>query len=317
MIGGNGHDKLTGGFGPDTLDGGPGNDNLDGSHGNDTVRAGDGDDQIDAGFMLSADVLDGGAGRDSITSGWYDTNNGITAMSVTLDGVANDGRSGEGENITGIEVIHTTMVSTLVAASDPVEFKVFNTQSGSSRLVGSPGGDNLRSADYADTIEGLGGNDTIEGGYGDDTITPGPGQDTVTADAGGAPCDFISCRAPHGNDTINARDGERDSIDCGIGTDTAVIDAIDVVAGCENVDRAGGTGGPGGKPGGKRCKVPAVKRGSTLARAKKKLRKAGCATKVKKVRSSVRKGRVVKVSPKRGRTTTKRVTIQVSRGKQR
>jgi hypothetical protein len=229
--------------------------------------------------------------------------------------VADDGRPGEGDNITSIEVLHTTMISTLVAGAEPVEFNVFNTQAGASKLVGSPGPDSLRSADYADTIDGLGGNDTIEGGYGDDVIDPGPGQDTVTADAGGAPCDFISCRAPHGNDTIKARDGERDSIDCGVGTDTAIVDAIDVVANCEAVDGAAPVGGQG--PGAKRCKVPSVKRGSKLAAAKRKLKRAGCASKVKQVRSSVRKGRVVKLSPKAGRTTTKRVTIRVSRGKRR
>jgi Ca2+-binding RTX toxin-like protein len=40
-----------------------------------------------------------------------------------------------------------------------------------------------------------------------------------------------------GNDTIQAKDGERDTIDCGSGRDTVVVDAVDVVKGCEKVRR--------------------------------------------------------------------------------
>jgi hypothetical protein len=37
-------------------------------------------------------------------------------------------------------------------------------------------------------------------------------------------------------DTIEARDGTRDNITCGPGTDTVLADAVDsVAAGCENV----------------------------------------------------------------------------------
>ena len=41
-----------------------------------------------------------------------------------------------------------------------------------------------------------------------------------------------------GNDTILARDGVAEQVDCGIGSDTAQVDAGDVVdATCESVDR--------------------------------------------------------------------------------
>src|SRR4051812_19626892 len=43
----------------------------------------------------------------------------------------------------------------------------------------------------------------------------------------------------YGNDLIRARDGLADSVDCGVGADTAVVDAADVVAAsCESVDRS-------------------------------------------------------------------------------
>ena len=66
-------------------------------------------------------------------------------------------------------------------------------------------------------------------------------------------CNEYALRLPSslGNDTIEARDGEIDSITCGIGTDRVVADAADVVdASCETVERAPAGGpAPGGGPG--------------------------------------------------------------------
>ncbi len=49
-------------------------------------------------------------------------------------------------------------------------------------------------------------------------------------------------------DTLLARDGERDVVDCGAGADTAQVDQLDVVAFCSVVDREAvappGGGGP-------------------------------------------------------------------------
>ena len=55
-----------------------------------------------------------------------------------------------------------------------------------------------------------------------------------------------TCKIPFGNDVVNARDGEADTIDCGVGQDRAIVDAIDVVANCETVEVAGAAPGPGG-----------------------------------------------------------------------
>jgi hypothetical protein len=41
-----------------------------------------------------------------------------------------------------------------------------------------------------------------------------------------------------------AADGERDVIDCGPGSDRAVVDAIDVVVNCESVQVAAAAPGP-------------------------------------------------------------------------
>jgi hypothetical protein len=103
--------------------------------------------------------------------------------------------------------------------------------------------------DYDDTLDGGAGSDRVEGGIGHDVITGGPGRDTLFGEGDGNYCGIYECKVPFGNDTINARDGEADQVDCGIGTDTAIVDALDTVASCEKVD-VGGPGGGGGAGGG-------------------------------------------------------------------
>ncbi|MDX6442721.1 MAG: hypothetical protein QOE43_2450 [Gaiellaceae bacterium] len=127
------------------------------------------------------------------------------------------------------------------------------------RFVGTPGNDVLNGTPYLDIIRGFAGNDRIfagagndhvEGNGGNDTISAGPGSnavfgglgnDTITAGngwdllEGGPGRDTIT--AGGGNDRIQARDGFRDLIDCGTGNDTAEVDRLDVVRGCEHVLR--------------------------------------------------------------------------------
>ena len=239
VAGGDGNDKVTGGQGPDVVDGGPGNDKVDGNDGDDTVLGGPGDDFVKGGRTLSTDVIDGGPGRDTSDGDWTDSSD---PLSVTFDGVANDGRPDERDNVLSVEVIHTRRVATLVAgdaADAPVEFSIVGTGNGSSKLVGTRFADNLRTDHYNDVIEAGAGADAIDAGYGNDTITPGPGPDIVLADGGPNACDILDCPLPHGNDTIDARDGEKDSIDCGVGNDTVLADPIDVLANCEVANGGG------------------------------------------------------------------------------
>lgn len=327
LLGGDGADELGGGTGDDTLDGGAGNDTLAGGWGRDTLRGGDGDDNLlGDGLKPFADVIDGGAGRDTIVNDWVNDHTNAP-ISVTLDGAANDGLAGEGDNVTNVESIQTNQPSTLVAGAEAVAFRVFQTGPGASKLVGSDQADTLISYDYADTIDGRGGDDTIEAGLGDDDITGGPGRDTINADAGSGACNFLVCRTGSGNDTVRVRDGEADSVVCGPGTDTVIADAIDTVGpDCENVDRGTVTPDPrrdDGRsrtppPTGKRCIVPKVKAGATLAVARKALTKRNCRVVTKKVRSKkIRRGRVVKLSAKAGKRfpLRARVTVYISRGK--
>jgi hypothetical protein len=111
-------------------------------------------------------------------------------------------------------------------------------------LNGRGGDDELRGGDGRDRIDAGHGNDRVDAGFGDDTITGGPGRDTISADLGGGDCGPYWCKYPYGNDTIEVRDGEVDSVSCGPGTDAVVADAADTIAtDCEQVDRAGPTQG--------------------------------------------------------------------------
>jgi hypothetical protein len=52
---------------------------------------------------------------------------------------------------------------------------------------------------------------------------------------GGPGIDHISTRA--GNDTIDVADGRRDVVRCGAGKDTVKADTLDLLTGCERVQR--------------------------------------------------------------------------------
>ncbi|HEX8912878.1 MAG TPA: hypothetical protein VF796_11000, partial [Humisphaera sp.] len=72
-----------GGDGNDTLTGGGGNDTLNGGNGNDVERGGGG-----------KDTFVGGAGEDTADYSAY-----TAAVKVDLDNVADDGATGEGDNV--------------------------------------------------------------------------------------------------------------------------------------------------------------------------------------------------------------------------
>jgi Ca2+-binding RTX toxin-like protein len=59
----------------------------------------------------------------------------------------------------------------------------------------------------------------LAGGAGADTLAGGPGPNALSAGPG--------------DDTVLARDAGTDQVDCGAGTDTAVLDAADTAQGCE------------------------------------------------------------------------------------
>jgi Ca2+-binding RTX toxin-like protein len=243
LDGGVGNDKLESQDGDDTLLGGDGNDELLGSGGSDHLDAGAGDDYLRPDTNSASpgdDLVDGGAGTDLVED-WIDnaSSGRQRAVNVTLDGQANDGRTGERDDARNVEEIKAFAGGTYVLGDGAEKIELYApVDHGPSTLEGRGGDDVLLSANGTQTIDGGAGNDRIEAGFGNDTITGGPGRDTIAADFTGSQCGWLqSCTIPHGDDVIYARDGEADSVDCGVGEDKAVVDAQDTVSNCETVER--------------------------------------------------------------------------------
>jgi Ca2+-binding RTX toxin-like protein len=95
---------------------------------------------------------------------------------------------------------------------------------GNDKLIGGDGNDRLYGAGANDTLRGNAGNDRLYGGGGNDTLDGGRGRNSYS---GGA-----------GKDVIKARNGKRETVNCGRGRrDRATVDRKDRVKGCERVRR--------------------------------------------------------------------------------
>jgi Ca2+-binding RTX toxin-like protein len=199
IVGGGGADTLAGGTGSDSMIGGPGDDVLIGLGGNDTLVGGKGDDTLRSGAGNDSDVggagndrligsigddtLLGGAGNDLLTPGKHklgDGNDGadfvsggpgvdtadfsevMTDMSITLDGIANDGPAGVGANIM------------------PDVENLFGGL-GNDTIVGTAAANFLSGGAGNDSISGGGGKDVLVASRGNDTLNPGGGPSVIAA----------------------------------------------------------------------------------------------------------------------------------------
>ena len=252
--GGGGNDQLHGGAAGETLEGGAGNDIVQGAGGPDTLRGGPGYDKLggDNNVAAAADVIDGGPDYDTIEDGYWDPSGGSQLIDLTLDGVANDGRPGEGDNVIAVEKVDLILYGRYVGSDAAEDFDVGDADHQTTVLA--LGGDDIVLTSVGDdVIDGGAGNDNLQGNRGNDTITGGPGRDTINGDTNSI-CTSLVCLPGAANDVIHARDGEVDQIACGFGADIVVADAIDVVSGdCEAVDR-GSAAPPGRRRLGRRCR---------------------------------------------------------------
>ncbi len=209
ITGGDGNDYLNGGTGADTIHGGAGSDTIDGGLGPDTITGDEGNDSFYAESTTDRnDVVSGGDGRDSMS--YYGRSCNLT---ITLDGSANDGCSGENDNL------------------NP-DIEDVSGGKGNDTITGDAADNTLNGYGGSDTVNGLGGNDYIVGGYpyidasGADTLDGGDGNDNVYgyngADHlnGGAGDDQLS--GGQGNDIVDAGAGNDNvySEDTPDGTDT-------------------------------------------------------------------------------------------------
>lgn len=255
VTGGDNNDRLVTSYGNDVINGGAGDDTPDGSLGDDQINGGAGNDQIND--HLGNDVIDGGGdARDFIQAflvvdGADRWSNGVASyqrrrnvLSITLDGTANDGELGEGDNLgPGIRrVIGGEGDDTIVGGSGA---DILEGWLGSNRLDGRAGADILigdRNRGFvdippprlvssivvapvtrtnlliggpgADQIFGDTGPDKLTGGSGADTLVGGGGADLLI---GGRGADRMS--GGDGADQFVARDGSVDRLTCGRGRD--------------------------------------------------------------------------------------------------
>jgi hypothetical protein len=169
------------------------------------VHGGRGDDvlRVGADGNPGVRILNGRAadGADKVIGGpassFVDYSERTRGVTGTLNfGGADDGEAGEGDELLG----------------------------GHEVLLGSQASDILRApfgSKASHSIEGNGGGDFIEGADGPDRLAGGPGIRDVIVAAGG-------------DDLVLAKDGERDELDCGPGSDSFDVDAVDSLASCEN-----------------------------------------------------------------------------------
>ncbi|MFN8188202.1 MAG: calcium-binding protein [Gaiellales bacterium] len=160
-----------------------------GGAGNDVEIAGAGNDVFHEGAAANgADDMDGGTGSD--TCDYAARSNSV---SVSLDGVDNDGEAGEGDNCGGVDpawVPYENFRSSGWLGGDegnPLsgqDVENVNGGSGNDQLVGSDAGNVLNGNAGNDALTGGGSTDTLNGGDGDDWISGGGGNDAINGGNG-------------------------------------------------------------------------------------------------------------------------------------
>jgi Ca2+-binding RTX toxin-like protein len=244
-----------------TLDGGPGNDNISsldafattpltlmGGDGNDSLSQ-DGPDGVHG--PISSATLIGGPGRDEAAL----TEDQTGSVNYTVGGGQIQGE-GYGPLIYDDTDEFLTLYTRLGPSSNvkitdtgPRSITVWSAGGTVDSRQAGPGVDVLvRTSLFElddqgaiffhggpgnDVFSGTESNDKASGGGGNDQLDGNGGKDRLSGDAGP---DLISGGA--GSDRIGARDGERDSIDCGPSRDRAKVDKHEAsLRGCEVVKK--------------------------------------------------------------------------------
>lgn len=132
------------------------------------------------------------------------------------------------------------------AAKTPAGNDTLYGGAGNDALYGQGGNDRLYGDSGKDRLVGGYGNNILCGGTGRDTLDGGSGNDRITGDAcfprpsrpGSRTATVNRYRGGAGNDTIDARNGRKETVDCGTGSrDVAIVDTTDRVKRCERVRR--------------------------------------------------------------------------------
>ena len=227
---GPGEDIAEGRGGDDVLDGGAGSDTLVGGPGDDRLSGGEGGDRFEANLWpidafpvetAGADRIAGGPGVDLVSYRARED-----ALSFTVDDLANDGAPGEGDLIgRDVEAIQAGAGADTMTGDGGANTLMGGY--GPDTSDGGAGDDVLSGGPQDDRVFGGAGADSLQGGHGDDVLDGGPGGDDLVGDWA-LNCSLSEpCEA--GADVIRAQDGFVDSVNCGMGTDAASVDAFDSV----------------------------------------------------------------------------------------
>jgi hypothetical protein len=209
---GDGDDSLTSGVGG-TVDGGPGDDEIRSGGVFSTLSGGPGADLLDA------------TGSEGAAVTYEDHTEGVT---VRLNGVADDGAAGEGDNVLG-------PVTGITGGGGNDDLRAGEHASGLSggggddTLTGSPEGDTINAGDGEDTLAGGDGNDHLEGGAGADDLGGGDGFDEAS---------YLGSTAPL---TLTIGDGPNDGA---AGENDDIREDVEALAGGSGNDVLTGTAGP-------------------------------------------------------------------------
>lgn len=235
IAGGEAGDILTGGFGEDTITGGPGPDQVAGDDDPDLIN--DGSSGDDDAATPAADVYDGGSGVDTV-----DYSARTAPITVAIDGAANDGRPGEGDNVTAVERILAGGGNDTLTGGSSGDVLVGNA--GDDTLTGGGGNDILHGG--GESGSPIAGDDTLDGGTGSDTFRGDGGRDTVTyasrTDAVTVTIDDLAGDGVAGeNDNVL---GENENVTGGVGSDSLTgSGGANVIVGGTGNDTIDGSGG--------------------------------------------------------------------------
>jgi RTX calcium-binding nonapeptide repeat (4 copies) len=245
VAGGPGVDILDGAGGHDILDGGDGVDTVIGGPGNDQVKGGPGNDILEANLWPitalpreseGADRIEGGPDIDTVSY-----RGRIDGLFFTVDDLANDGAPAEGDLVArDVEVIEGgAMGDTLTGDAG---HNALYGGGGPDTIRGGSGDDSVDGGVGADSVSGEDGADKVFGGGDDDIVDGGSGADEIYGEKQ-LGCSGFMEPCVGGSDDIRARDGARDLVDCGDGTDRVAADTTDFIRDipgstvCESLDR--------------------------------------------------------------------------------
>ncbi|MFO0346614.1 MAG: cadherin domain-containing protein [Labrys sp. (in: a-proteobacteria)] len=186
-----GVDTINAGLGNDTIDGGTGADRLYGEDGNDTFV-------FVAQDAASGEIIDGGAGTDTLSVGGTNTFSSVTLSSIeavafTATSTATFAASQYGAGLaSGMQVTGSigtdTLAFTMTANSSVdlsgVQFTSWTAAVDTTWITGSTGAETIRGTSQTDSISGGAGNDEIDARDGDDTVEGGAGADKLVGGAG-------------------------------------------------------------------------------------------------------------------------------------